>query len=65
MLKETGYLRFGGSILAEQNNFAGLGAIGGSTKGVCFATLEEGVLAHLEHLYAYCSKRALPAGVAF
>ena len=60
MIKETGYLKYGGDVLAEQNNYAGIGAIGGGAQGAVFATPEEGVLAHLEHLYAYASIDLLP-----
>lgn len=60
-LLETGYFRFGGDVRADQNNFAGIGATGGSIRGASFATPEEGVLAHLQHLYAYATTAALPS----
>lgn len=60
MIKETGYLRYGGDVSPEQNNYAGIGAVGGGAKGAVFSTPEEGVLAHLEHLYAYASIDLLP-----
>ncbi len=63
MIKETGYLKFGGAVLAEQNNFAGIGAVGGGAHGATFSTPEEGVLAHLEHVYAYASIDPLPIGL--
>ena len=63
MIKETDYLKFTGAVKAEQNNFSGIGAIGAGSQGATFSTQEEGVLAHLEHLYAYASKDPLPAGV--
>jgi len=63
MIKETGYLKFNGAVKAEQNNFAGIGAVGGDAQGATFSTPEEGVLAHLEHLFAYASKDPLPVGV--
>jgi len=62
MIKETGYLKFGGVVLAEQNNFAGIGAVAGGANGATFSTPEEGVLAHLEHVYAYASMDPLPVG---
>lgn len=62
MIKETGYLKFSGAVLPEQNNFAGIGAVGGGAPGATFSTPEEGVLAHLEHLYAYASMDPLPVG---
>lgn len=59
---ETNWFRFGGSVQADQNNFAGLGATGGGAAGASFATVEEGVIAHIQHLYAYATTRNLPAG---
>jgi N-acetylmuramoyl-L-alanine amidase len=56
---ETGYFRFQGSVKASQNNFAGIGATG-KTEGATFKTPEEGVLAHIQHLYAYSSTEPLP-----
>ncbi|HEY8911196.1 MAG TPA: hypothetical protein VIM51_13105 [Desulfosporosinus sp.] len=64
MMKETNYLKFGGDVKLEQNNFAGIGAIGGGSSGASFATIDDGVLAHLEHLFAYASTASLPAGLA-
>jgi N-acetylmuramoyl-L-alanine amidase len=63
MIKETCYLKFGGAVLVEQNNFAGIGAVGGGAHGATFSTPEEGVLAHLEHLLAYASFDPLPVGI--
>lgn len=55
MILETGYLRFGNDVKIEQNNFCGLGATGGGNPGNSFATIEEGVHAHIQHLKAYGS----------
>ncbi|MDA8229217.1 MAG: N-acetylmuramoyl-L-alanine amidase [Desulfitobacterium hafniense] len=63
MIKETGFLGFGGSVGAGQNNFAGIGAVAAGVQGASFQTPEEGVLAHLEHLYAYASTSQLPMGL--
>lgn len=63
MIKETGYLKFGGDVKEEQNNFSGLGATGGGAAGASFSTPEEGVLAHLEHVYAYATTNPLPTGM--
>ena len=63
MIKETGYLKFGGNVMPEQNNFAGIGAVGEGAKGAVFSTPDDGVLAHLEHLYAYSSIDQLPEGI--
>lgn len=64
MLKETGYFRFGGDVRREQNNFAGIGAIGDGSSGASFSTMEDGVIAHIQHLYAYCTTNPLPTGEA-
>lgn len=62
MCHETGFLKFGGQVKEEQNNFAGIGATNGGAAGAKFATVEEGVTAHIQHLYSYCCKNPLPAG---
>jgi hypothetical protein len=53
MLHETGFGRYGGDVLAAQNNFAGIGATGGGEPGYSFPTAEEGVKAHIAHMVAY------------
>lgn len=58
-MQETGYFRFTGDVRSGQNNFAGIGATGG-VRGASFSTPEEGILAHLQHLYAYATTLALP-----
>ncbi|QCJ44336.1 N-acetylmuramoyl-L-alanine amidase [Bacillus sp. S3] len=59
-IHETDYFRFTGIVNPEQNNFAGVGATGQSVSGASFHTPEEGVLAHLQHLYAYAATGPLP-----
>ncbi len=59
-LHETNYFRYGGLVQPEQNNYAGIGATGPGSPGATFATPEEGVLAHLQHLHAYASTEPLP-----
>lgn len=59
---ETGWLKFGGDVLPGQNNFAGIGTVGGGVKGASFETVKDGVIAHIQHLYAYASKNQLPTG---
>ncbi|WP_040203149.1 N-acetylmuramoyl-L-alanine amidase [Neobacillus jeddahensis] len=59
-IHETNYFRFTGTVKTEQNNYAGIGATGGSQTGANFATPQEGVLAHLQHLYAYATTTPLP-----
>ncbi|WP_229683198.1 glucosaminidase domain-containing protein [Virgibacillus oceani] len=60
-MHETDYLRFTGVVKPEQNNFCGLGATGPDNPGASFATPEEGVRAHMQHLFAYASTNPLPA----
>ena len=62
MIIETGFFRFGGIIKPSQNNFAGLGAADGSSGGASFPTPRAGVIAHIQHLYAYSSTAPLPTG---
>lgn len=60
---ETGWFKFAGSsVKAEQHNYCGLGATGGGVAGASFDTIENGVRAQLQHLYAYGCKDALPEG---
>ena len=58
-LHETGFFKFGGDVLPQQNNFAGLGATGGGAKGHSFATPQLGVRAQIQHLKAYASTAPL------
>ncbi|GHH97402.1 N-acetylmuramoyl-L-alanine amidase [Neobacillus kokaensis] len=57
---ETDYFRFTGDVRPEQNNFSGLGATGSKAQGARFESPEEGVLAQLQHLYAYATTKKLP-----
>lgn len=59
MCLETEFLRFGGEVKAAQNNFAGLGTLGGAAETACFATPRLGVRAHIQHLKAYASTEPL------
>lgn len=59
MCLETGYLQFGGDIKPEQNNFAGLGTVGGGSESASFESARIGVRAHIQHLKAYASSDAL------
>lgn len=55
--KETGYGKYGGAVLPEQNNFAGIkkyGATGDATEDhEDFATQDDGVRGHFNHMSAY------------
>ncbi len=53
MIKETGYGLYGGDVVPEQNNYAGIGATGGHEPGASFPTAEAGVMAHVAHMVAY------------
>ncbi|MCU0566230.1 MAG: N-acetylmuramoyl-L-alanine amidase [Oculatellaceae cyanobacterium Prado106] len=56
---ETNFLRFGGTVRPEQNNFAGLGGIGTAPGGATFASARIGVRAQIQHLKAYASTEPL------
>jgi N-acetylmuramoyl-L-alanine amidase len=59
-MHETDYFRYTGVVRSSQNNYAGIGATGGDVRGASFGTPEEGVLAHLQHLYAYATADPIP-----
>jgi len=59
MCVETGFLRFGGNIKPEQNNFASLGDVGGGMEGASFPSATIGVRAHIQHLKAYANLEPL------
>ncbi|MNJ90044.1 Sporulation-specific N-acetylmuramoyl-L-alanine amidase [compost metagenome] len=62
-IKETGWFKFGGDVKLSQNNFCGLGTTGGGVAGASFKTIEDGVMAQLQHLWAYTTTKALPNGI--
>jgi hypothetical protein len=59
MCLETGFLRYGGLVTADMNNFCGLGAIGPGQRGETFPDARTGVRAHIQHLKAYASDTPL------
>jgi hypothetical protein len=59
MCLETEFLQFGSDIKPEQNNFAGLGTIGGGAESASFESARIGVRAHIQHLKAYASLEPL------
>ncbi|MCR8847505.1 N-acetylmuramoyl-L-alanine amidase [Rossellomorea sp. SC111] len=61
-IHETNFFRFTGQVKPSQNNYAGIGTTGPGNDGASFATPDQGVLAHIQHLYAYASTEPLPAG---
>ena len=58
-LHETNFFKFGGDVLPQQNNFAGLGTTGNGVRGHSFATPQLGVRAQIQHLKAYASTAPL------
>jgi hypothetical protein len=59
MCLETGFLRYGGLVTPEMNNFCGLGAIGPEQPGAIFPSPRIGVRAHSQHLKAYATDEPL------
>jgi len=59
MCLETGFLRFGGLVTPDMNNFCGLGAIGPGQTGARFPDPRTGVRAHIQHLKAYATEAPL------
>lgn len=53
-MKETGFLKYGGDVLPNQYNFAGIGATG-AVHGASFSNVKMGVRAQIQHLKAYGS----------
>jgi len=62
MIHETGYGQYGGVVVPEQNNLAGIGATGPGVPGNSFASAELGVIAQYAHLawYVYPSHLSDP-----
>ncbi len=62
MIVETGALKYQrgngkpSDVRPHQNNFAGLGATGGGEHGDAFATISDGVKAHIQHLLMYAGQ---------
>jgi hypothetical protein len=68
MIVDTGGLSFksdgrSGDVRLEQNNFAGLGAVGNGARGESFPDVTTGVTAHLQHLLIYAGEK-VPNAVA-
>ncbi|MCG8363151.1 MAG: N-acetylmuramoyl-L-alanine amidase [Pseudanabaenales cyanobacterium] len=59
MCVETSFLRFGGEVKPAQNNFAGIGAVGGGAEGASFPSARVGVRAQIQHLKAYANTEPL------
>ena len=59
MCLETGFLRYGGLVTPDMNNFCGLGSIGRGQAGHSFPDPRTGVRAHVQHLKAYATDAPL------
>lgn len=57
-MKETGFLKYGGDVLPNQYNFAGIGATG-AVHGASFSNVRIGIRAQIQHLKAYGSISSL------
>lgn len=53
-MKETGFLKYGGDVLPNQYNFAGIG-VTGAVHGASFSNVRMGIRAQIQHLKAYGS----------
>ncbi|HEY8217953.1 MAG TPA: glucosaminidase domain-containing protein [Acidimicrobiia bacterium] len=60
---ETGWFRFGGSVPAWKNNFAGLGATDTNPAPATFPDARTGVRAQIQHLRAYADPGATACAV--
>lgn len=61
---ETGWFRFdnGTAVSPDSHNYCGLGVSKRGDKGCAFDSVEDGVKAMIQHLYAYASHDKLPKG---
>ena len=59
MCLETGFLRYGGLVTADMNNFCGLGSISPGQPGHAFPDEQTGVRAHVQHLKGYATAEPL------
>jgi hypothetical protein len=59
MCLETGFLRYGGLVTPDMNNFCGLGSIGPGQRGEEFPDPRTGVRAHIQHLKGYATDEPL------
>jgi hypothetical protein len=59
MCLETGFLRYGGLVTSDMNNFCGLGALGPENPGERFPSPQMGVRAQIQHLKGYATSDPL------
>ena len=58
---ETGWFEYSGSaVKPEHHNYCGLGVTSNGVTGGIFDTIEDGITAQLQHLFAYGCKDSLP-----
>lgn len=58
---ETGWFKYEQSaVTPDQHNYCGTGVVTSGIKGASFDTINDGVIAQLQHLFAYGCKDALP-----
>lgn len=58
---ETGWFKYEHSaVTPDQHNYCGMGVVTNGIKGASFDTIEDGVTAQLQHLFAYGCKTVLP-----
>lgn len=58
---ETGWFKHEQSaVTPDQHNYCGMGVVTNGIKGASFDTIEDGVTAQLQHLFAYGCKTVLP-----
>lgn len=58
-LHETGNFKFTGTVVPEQNNYAGIGTTSATVKGAYFKDEAEGILAQAQHAKAYATTESL------
>ena len=59
MCQTTNFLRYGGLLTKNMNNFGGIGAVSIDNPGEYFGTIQEGVRAQIQHLKVYASREPL------
>lgn len=61
---ETGWFTYcgGTAVTPDQHNYCGLGVTSLGVKGHSFESIDDGVRAQLQHLYAYACRKPLPRG---
>ncbi|WP_172192221.1 N-acetylmuramoyl-L-alanine amidase [Actinomyces faecalis] len=64
VVKETGWLQFGGDVKIGQFNFGGLGATGGGNPGNSFPDVRTGLRAQVQHLRAYADPSVTAAALS-